>query len=71
MKKNKEQDWTKEQIESFGKAIEESEQIGYTGGWDDAIKETIKDLEIILNKFMLELKMKVYINKDGVEKRKK
>jgi hypothetical protein len=52
--------WTKEQEDIIGTMINESEGIGYTQGYDEAIKEIIRELE----KFIFELKKKVYINKD-------
>lgn len=48
--------WTKEQIEIIGKMIEESEAIGWTQGYD----ESTKDLIIELEKFILELKKRIY-----------
>ena len=48
--------WTDEQNEIIGKMIGESEMIGYTQGYDDAIKELIHELE----SKVFELKQKIY-----------
>ena len=55
--KEKWQEWTKEQEEVVGTMIKESESIGWTQGYDDAIRELIKDLET----FIFELKKRVFI----------
>lgn len=52
----KEVEWTKEQEEMIGTMIKESEGIGYTQGFDDAIKEIIRELET----FIFELKKRVF-----------
>jgi len=39
-------EWTKKQEETIEKMIEESEAIGYVNGYDDAIKEVIRELKI-------------------------
>ena len=49
--------WTKEQEEIMETMIKESESIGYTQGYDDAIKELIKELESKI----FELKKMIYI----------
>ena len=54
---NNEIKWTKEQEEVLGKCIKESEDVGWTQGYDEAVKELIKDLET----FIFELKKKVFI----------
>jgi hypothetical protein len=52
--------WTKEQEEAIGMIINESESIGYTQGYDDAIREFVKELE----HFIFELKKNVFIKKE-------
>ena len=49
--------WTKEQEDMVNIMIKESEDIGYTQGYDEAVKELIRDLGVII----FELKKKVYI----------
>ena len=56
-KMTKKSEWTKEQEEVLGKMIKESEAIGYTQGYDDAIKEVIKKLELEI----FEIKKMIYI----------
>lgn len=51
--------WTNEQNEIIGRMIKESEDIGYTQGYDDAIREVVKDFE----KFLFELKSRVFMRK--------
>jgi hypothetical protein len=57
---NENNDWTKEQEETVGKMIKESEDIGYVQGYDDAIKEIVNKFEI----FIFELKKMFFIGKD-------
>lgn len=52
MEKTEKIEWTKEQEEIIEKMINESENIGYAQGYDDAIKEIIRDLKLkFVNKF--------------------
>jgi hypothetical protein len=53
-------EWTKEQEEVIGKIIKESENIGYVQGYDDAIKEVLKDFEMMI----FEIKKKIFLKKD-------
>jgi len=54
--KDNEIEWTEEQNNIVSKMIRESEEIGYTEGYGEAIKEITRDLEI----FLLNLKSKFY-----------
>lgn len=50
--------WTEEQEKLIDEMIHEAESIGYTQGWDDAIKEIIQ-----------ELRQKVYVGESKDEGR--
>ena len=52
--------WTDEQTEIIGQMIKESEMIGWTQGYDEAVKELIQELETKI----FELKKMIYIKKN-------
>lgn len=52
--------WTDEQIKIIEEMIANSEDIGYTQGWDDAIKEIVQEL----GTFIFELKKKFWSKKE-------